>query len=128
MVWESDGVKQKSPSSYKLTIQDQDVDSYRSKVTAALIDRVIAQGLLQGSLSFNCATQEEAEDLMEETFKNPMNLKIKAPILGKKTIEASFRCAKRDVEMIQTDDGINGLKTYWRASFNIMQKKKVKGQ
>ena len=73
MVWRSDGEVQKSPSSFKLDIEDIDCDSYRSPVTASLIDRVLAKGLVKASFSYDLCSEEEAEQIMAETFKNPMN-------------------------------------------------------
>ncbi len=128
MLWKSDGVLMKTPSTYKLNIEDMDNDSYRSVVNATLIDSVIAKGMLKASFSFDLATEQEAEDLMAETWKNPMNVTIKAPILGGKTISAEFRCSKRTVEMIKTDKEENSTKTKWKCSFNLVQKKKVAGQ
>lgn len=126
MVWKSDGEVQKSPSSFKLNIEDIDCDSYRSPVTASLIDKVLAQGLVKASFSFDLCSEEDAEKLMSETWKNPMNLEIKCPILGGKILSAKFRCSKRDCEMIDTDD-VND-KTRWKVSFSVSQKTKVRGQ
>ena len=95
MVWKSDGETQKSPSSFKLDIEDIDCDSYRSTVTASLIDKVLAKGLVKASFSYDLCSEEEAEKLMAETWKNPMNLDIKCPILGGKILSAEFRCSKR---------------------------------
>ena len=91
MVWKSDGVLQKSPSSFKTNIEDIDCDSYRSTVTASLIDKVLATGLVKASFVFDLCSEEEAEKLMAETWKNPMNLDIKCPILG----GAVLRIAKK---------------------------------
>lgn len=126
MVWKSDGKPQKSPSSYSCDIEDIDCDSFRSTVTASLIDKVLAQGLVKASFSFDLCTEEEAEQLMAETWKNPMNLEIKCPILGGAMLSASFRCSKRKCEMIKTDDGTEN--TRWKVSFSVTQKKKVRGQ
>lgn len=126
MVWRSDGEVQKSPSSFKLDIEDIDCDSYRSPVTASLIDRVLAKGLVKASFSYDLCSEEEAEQIMAETFKNPMNLDIKCPILGGNILSAQFRCSKRSVEMIDTDDVNN--KTRWKISFSISQKAKIRGQ
>lgn len=126
MVWKSDGEIQKSPSNFNVDIEDIDCDSFRSPVTASLIDRILAQGLVKASFSFDYCTEDEAEKLMAETWKNPMNLDIKCPILGGAILSAKFRCSKRKCEMISTDDGTENTK--WKVSFSVSQKKKVKGQ
>lgn len=128
MVWKSDGKTQKSPSSFDLDIEDIDCDSYRSTVTASLIDKVLAKGLVKASFSFDLCTESEAEELMAETWKNPMNLEIKCPILGGNTLSAQFRCSKRKCTMIKTDKDENSNGTRWKVSFSVSQKKKVAGQ
>lgn len=128
MVWKSDGKLMKSPSSFSVNIEDIDVDSYRSTANASLIDKVIAKGLTKVSFSWSYLTEAEAEALMAETWKNPMNLEIKCPILGGKTLSAPFRCSKRQVDMISTESAENTDKTKWKVSFSVTQKKKVSGQ
>ena len=128
MVWKSDGKTQQSPSSFSLDIEDIDCDSYRSTVTASLIDKVIAKGLVKASFSYDRCTEEEAEALMAETWKNPMNLDIKCPILGGKILSAEFRCSKRKCEMIKTGIEEQSNETRWKVSFSVSQKKKVMGQ
>lgn len=128
MVWKCNGVIQKSPSSFKLDCDDIDVDSYRSPSNASLIDKTLAKGMVKASFSWSYLTEEEAENLMALTWNNPMPLEIKCPILGGKTLTADFRCAKRSIEMISTDDVIQSDKTKWKVSFSVSQKKKVSGQ
>lgn len=128
MVWKFNGTLQKSPSSFKIDIEDIDLDSYRSQSNASLIDKTLAKGLVKCSFSFDYLTEQEAEDLIELTWINPMPLTIKCPILGNKTLTADFRCAKRSCEMISTDQEESSEKTRWRVSFTCSQKKKVSGQ
>lgn len=127
MVWKSDGKLMKTPSSYKDNIEDLDNDSYTSKKTGELIDNVLAQGMIKAEFGWDYLNEAEAEEILTETFKNPMNLTIKAPILGG-TITAPFRCAKRSSEMIDTGNDEDTKKSHWKVSFNVMQKKKVSGQ
>lgn len=128
MVWKFNGALQKSPSSFKIDIEDIDLDSYRSQSNASLIDKTLAKGLVKCSFSFDYLTEQEAEDLIELTWTNPMPLTIKCPILGNKTLTADFRCAKRSCDMISTDQEESSEKTRWRVSFTCSQKKKVSGQ
>ena len=128
MVWKCDGEKQKSPSSFKLNIDDIDIDSYRSTANASLIDKTLAKGMIKCSFSFDYLSESEAENLIALTWKNPMNLEIKCPILGGKTLVAQFRCGKRSIEMISTDENEQSDKTKWKVSFTCSQKKKVSGQ
>lgn len=128
MVWKFNGETQKSPSSFNINIDDIDVDSYRSTVSASLIDKTLAKGMLKCTFGFDYLTEAEAEQLMALTWNNPMPLEIKCPILGGKTITANFRCAKRSCTMISTDDVEQSEKTRWKVSFTCSQKEKVSGQ
>lgn len=117
-----------SPSSYSMSVEDIDIDSYRSQATAELIDKTLAKEMLGLSISWEFTNEEDAEWIMEETKQNPLFLTIKAPILGKSTLSAEFRCAKRNCEMIQTDEDEDTDKTKWKVSCTMSQKKKVAGQ
>lgn len=128
MIWKFNGEVQKSPSSFKLNIDDIDVDSYRSTVNASLIDKTLAKGMIKASFSFDYLTEEEAEDLIDKTWSNPMPLEIKCPILKGKTLIGDFRCGKRSCEMISTDDNEQSEKTRWKVTFTCSQKQKVRGQ
>ncbi len=125
MIWKSDGKLMKSPSSYKDDIEDIDADSYNSQVTGALIDTTIAKGMINAELAWDYLTEQEAEEILAETFKNPMNVTLKVPSVENGVITAPFRCSKRTSEMIDTGDGEDVSQSHWRVSFNITQKKKV---
>lgn len=128
MIWKSDNKLMKSPGKFSISIEDIDLDSYRSTVTAELIDKVIAKGLVKASFTWSYLTEAEAEELMEETWKNPMHLTIKCPILGGKLLTSDFRCSKRSCDMISTDDEEESEETKWSVSFSVSQKKKEDGQ
>lgn len=117
-----------SPSSFKLTINDIDLDSFRSPITAELIDKCLAKGMIGLSVSWDYLTEEKAEEIMDQTWCNPLPLTIKAPILGGRLLSTSFRCAKRECEMIRTEEDENTNNTQWKVSFTASQKKKVNGQ
>ena len=117
-----------SPSGYSSSIEDIDLDSYRSKSTAELIDKTLAKEMVGLNISWEFTNEADAEWLMEETKTNPLNLTIKIPLLGKSTLTAPFRCAKRQVEMIQTDEDEDTAQTKWKVSCTLSQKKKVSGQ
>ena len=117
-----------SPSSFKMQINDIDLDSYRSPVTAELIDKSLALGMVGFTVSWELTSEEEAEEIMEQTWSNPMSLTIKAPILGRSLFTADFRCGKRECEMIDTKEDEQTDKTRWIVSFTASQKKKVGGQ
>lgn len=131
MVWKEHGSIEnlQSPSTYSADIEDTDKDSYSSVITGELIDNPIAVGMLKLSMSWDFNTEEEAEELMQKTYKNPLVLDIKVPVVQGGIIEgAEFRVSKRKVEMIDTEKGISTSKTRWKVSFNLIQKKLTSAQ
>lgn len=129
MLWKSNGVLMKTPSRYKDTIEDLDNDSYRSKKTGKLIDSPVAVGMLKCEMSWDCVTEEEAETLLKETYKNPMIVTIKCPSVTNGMIKnGKFRCATRSSEMIKTDKSEDTSKNLWKVSFNLVQKELTEQQ
>lgn len=128
MVWKVDGKTMKSPSSYKDNIEDLDNDSYTSKVTGALIDNVVATGMVKAEFSYDDLTEEEAEELLQATYKNPMLVTLKCPAVRGGILTAPFRCSKRASEMVDTGLDEDATKSHWKISFSIMQKSVVDSQ
>lgn len=128
MLWKVDGVLMKSPSTYKDNIEDVDNNSYTSAVTGALIDNVIAKGMIKAEFSFDYLTEEEAEYILAQTFKNPMNVTLKAPSITGGMMTAKFRCSSRTSEMLKTGNNENVSESRWKVAFNLMQKEKIDGQ
>lgn len=125
MLWREHGKTENlpTPSTYSADIEDTDNDSYTSKKTGALIDNPIAVGMLKLSMSWDFNTEEEAEALCQKTFKNPLILDVKVPVVEGGFLEgAKFRVSKRKVEMIETEKETSTSKTKWKCSFNLMQK------
>lgn len=125
MVWREHGSIEnlQSPSTYSADIEDTDKDSYSSAVTGELIDNPIAVGLLKLSMSWDFNTEQEAEELIKKTYKNPLMLDIKVPVVEGGFLEnAPFRVSKRKVDMIETELSNGTTKTIWKTSFNLMQK------
>lgn len=125
MLWREHGSTENlpTPSTYSADIEDLDNDSYTSKKTGELIDNPVAVGMLKLAMSWDFKTEKEAEDLMQTTYKNPLILDVKVPVIKGGFIQgAKFRVSKRKVEMIDTEKGIATDKTRWKCSFNLMQK------
>ena len=79
--------------------------------------------MLKLSMSWDFNTEEEAEALCQKTFKNPLILDVKVPVVEGGFLEgAKFRVSKRKVEMIETEKETSTSKTKWKCSFNLMQK------
>lgn len=128
MLWKIGNKVMKSPSSYKDNIEDLDNDSYTSKVTGALIDNVVARGMLKCEMTWDYCTEAEAEELLQATYANPMMVTIKCPSVRGGMITAPFRCSKRTSEMIDTGNDEDVSKSRWKVSFNLMQKELVASQ
>lgn len=129
MLWKVDGVVQKTPSTYKDNIEDTDNDSYTSKVTGALIDNPIAIGMLKIDMTWDLLTEEEAEKLLQLTYRNPLIATFKCPSVQGGILEnAKFRVSKRTSEMHQTGEDEDPSKSLWKVSFNLMQKELTEQQ
>lgn len=125
MLWKEHGKIENlpTPSTYSADIEDVDKDSYTSVVDGSLIDNPIAIGMLKLSMSWDFNTEEEAEDLIGITYKNPLILDVKVPVIKGGFLEnAKFRVSKRKVECIKTELSNGTSKTKWKTSFNLMQK------
>ncbi len=125
MLWREHGSTKDlpTPSTYSADIEDTDNDSYTSKKTGALIDNPIAVGMLKLSMSWDLNSEEEAEFLIQETYKNPLVLDVKVPVVNGGFLEgAKFRVSKRKVDMIDTEKSTSTNKTRYKCSFNLMQK------
>ena len=131
MLWKEHGKTGNlpTPSTYSADIEDTDNDSYTSKKTGALIDNPIAIGMLKLSMAWDLNSEEEAENLIQKTYKNPLVLDVKVPVVNGGFLEgAKFRVSKRKVEMIDTELNTNTSKTRWKCSFNLMQKELTEAQ
>lgn len=131
MLWREHGKTENlpTPSTYSADIEDTDKDSYSSAVDGSLIDNPIAVGLLKLSMSWDLNSEEEAENIIQKTYKNPFVLDVKVPVIKGGFLEgAKFRVSKRKVEMIDTELNTSTSKTRWKCSFNLMQKELTETQ
>ena len=131
MLWREHGKTENlpTPSTYSADIEDTDKDSYSSAVDGSLIDNPIAVGLLKLSMSWDLNSEEEAENIIQKTYKNPFVLDVKVPVVKGGFLEgAKFRVSKRKVEMIDTELNTSTSKTRWKCSFNLMQKELTQAQ
>lgn len=131
MLWKEHGSKDDlpTPSTYSADIEDTDKDSYSSIIDGSLIDNPIAVGMLKLSMAWEFNSEEEAEKLIQKTYKNPLVLDIKVPVVKGGYLEgAKFRVSKRNVNMIDTEKEQSTSKTRWKCSFNLMQKELTEAQ
>lgn len=129
MIWKKGNEVLPTPSTYSADIEDTDKDSYSSAVDGSLIDNPIAVGFLKLSMSWDLNSEEEAEQLMQLTYINPLILTIKVPCVEGGILEnAKFRISKRKVDMVDTEKGEGTSNTRWKVSFNLMQKELTAAQ
>ena len=81
MIWREHGktTNLPSPSIYSADIEDSDDNSYTSKITGALIDKVVVTGMLKLNMSWDLKNEQDAENLIQLTYKNPLMLDVKVP-------------------------------------------------
>jgi hypothetical protein len=131
MVWREHGETENlpTPSTYSADIEDTDNDSYTSAVDGSLIDNPIAVGMLKLSMAWDLNSEDEAEKLIQKTYKNPFVLDVKIAVVDGGFLEnAKFRVSKRKLEMIDTEKETSTSKTIWKVSFNLMQKELTDAQ
>lgn len=129
MIWKKGNTILPTPSTYSADIEDTDKDSYSSVVDGSLIDNPIAVGMLKLAMAWDFNSEEEAEQLIQTTYENPLILTIKVPIIDSGLLEnAKFRVSKRKVDCIKTELGEGTSETKWKVSFNLMQKELTDAQ
>lgn len=131
MLWRKNGSDENlpTPATFSADIEDTDNGSYSSAVTGELIDNPIAVGMLKLSMSWEFNTEEEAENLIQTTYINPLVLDVKVPVVKGGFLEgATYRVSKRKVEMLKTGAGTDTSDTKWKVSFNLMQKALTEAQ
>ena len=131
MLWRKHGSEENlpTPATFSADIEDTDNGSYSSAVTGELIDNPIAVGMLKLSMSWEFNTEEEAEELIQVTYINPLILDVKVPVVNGGFLEnATYRVSKRKVEMLKTSASTDTSDTKWKVSFNLMQKALTEAQ
>lgn len=84
--------------------------------------------MLKLEMSWDYLTEEEAEELLQATYQNPMMITVKCPSVRGGMITAPFRVSKRTTEMYLTGNDEDTSKSCWKASINFMQKSLVASQ
>lgn len=116
----------KTPSSYKISWEDLDNNSYRSATTGNLIRNIVSKKWFKGSFTFNFLTENEAEDILRMINNYPLYVKVKSPLFGSNGI-AEFEAYVSQVSINMQQNKENGA-TWTELSFNIVQSKTIQGQ
>ncbi len=132
MLWEakttSNGsyTTMKTPSSYKISWEDLDSNSYRSVTTGNLIRKIVSKKWFKGSFTFNYLTENEAETILSMINHYPLYVRVKSPLFSSNGImECQAYVSQVSISMQQNKD--TGA-TWADLTFNIVQSKMIAGQ
>lgn len=132
MLWEAKSrinnnyTSMKTPSSYKISWEDLDNNSYRSATTGNLIRNIVSKKWFKGSFTFNFLTENEAESILGMINNYPLYVRVKSPLFGSNGI-AEFEAYVSQVSINMQQNKENGA-TWTELSFNIVQSKTIQGQ
>lgn len=132
MLWEAKATSSgnyktmKTPSTYKISWEDLDSNSYRSVTTGNLIRKVVSKKWFKGSFAFNYLTEKEAEEILSMINNYPLYVRVKSPLFGSNgIIECQAYVSQVSINMQQNKD--SGA-TWNDLTFNIVQSKTIQGQ
>ena len=132
MLWEAKATssanytKMKTPSTYKISWEDLDSNSYRSVTTGNLIRNIVSKKWFKGSFTFNYLTENEAEEILSMINNYPLYVRVKSPLFGSNGImECQAYVSQVSINMQQNKE--TGA-TWADLSFNIIQSKVITGQ
>lgn len=132
MLWEAKAsasgnyITMKTPSSYKISWEDLDKNSYRSATTGNLIRNILSKKWFKGSFSFNYLTENEAETILSMINHYPLYIKVKSPLFGNNGVmECQAYVSQVSISMQQNKE--TGA-TWSDLSFSIVQSKTISGQ
>ena len=117
----------KTPSTYELSGEDLDVNSYRSVVNGNLNRTIIGKKWISVSMTFNYLTESELETICTALNYDPIYVQLKSPLFGTNGIwTGQMYCNKYKVSMQQNKD--NNQQTWNNLQITLVQSKKVSGQ
>lgn len=132
MLWEAKATSSgsyttmKTPSSYKISWEDLDKNSYRSLTTGNLIRNIVSKKWFKGSFTFNYLTENEAETILSMINNYPLYIRVKSPLFASNgIIECQAYVSQVSISMQQNKE--TGA-TWSDLSFNIVQSKRIPGQ
>ena len=116
----------KTPSTYKISWEDLDSNSYRSVTTGNLIRKIVSKKWFKGSFTFNYLTEKEAEEILSMINNYPLYVRVKSPLFGSNGImECQAYVSQVSINMQQNKD--TGA-TWSDLTFNIVQSRTIQGQ
>lgn len=119
MLWQVNNVDMKTPSSYKIDMEDLDVDTYRSVETGNLIrENIIGRRWFKVAMSWNLLNASEVETILSSVNRDNTRFRFKSPAFGtNEWVEFDGYVSKMSTELLQGQVG-------WTVSFNVVQSKR----
>ena len=104
-----------TPSTFKIDMEDLDVDSYRSVMTGNLVRNVIARRWFKVGMSWNLLNATQVQTILSAVNTDTVYFKFKSPAFGTSNW-VSFKgyVSKMSTELQQGQVG-------WTLSFNVVQ-------
>lgn len=110
----------KTPSTYKMSLDDLDKDSFRSVVSGNLIRTIVSKKWTTLSMKYNHLTKAELYSILTVLKAYPIYVKVKDHPLYNADKEMEMYCSKLEYEMLENHN--------YTLSFNVIQSKKAVGQ
>ena len=110
---ESSWTLMKSPTSYKISFEDLDNDSYRSCTNGNLVRNVIKRRWAKISMSWSVLDEDDVSDICETVNVDEIYFRVKSPAWGG-FIQFRGYVSKMEMELLE---GMVG----YSLSFNIVQ-------
>lgn len=118
----------KTPSSYKISWEDVDSNSYRNITNGSLVRSRLSSKWYSGSFTFNYLTEKESETLLNMINAYPLYIKVKSPLFGTNGwVELECYVSKVSADM-RMNNGADNKSDWQSVSFNIIQGQVINGQ
>lgn len=114
LIWYANNVLMPSPSSYKISWEDLDNDSYRSVTNGNLIRNVIKRRWAKVSLSWSVLSAEDVNTICTAVNRDGVTFKVISPAFANGLLEFDGYVSKMETELLE---GMIG----YSLSFNIVQ-------
>ena len=112
----------KTPTTYKVDMEDLDVDSYRSVMTGNLIRTVIARRWFKVGMSWNVLSASNVDTILKAVNKDGVYFKFKSPAFGTSDwVTFKGYVSKMQTELLEGQVG-------WKVSFNVIQMERASFQ
>lgn len=114
LIWYANGVRMPSPSTYKISWEDLDNDSYRSVTNGNLIRNLIKRRWAKVSMSWNVLQADDVNRILSSVNTDDVTFRMLSPAFSNGFIVFKGYVSKMETELL---DGMVG----YSLSFNVIQ-------